>query len=215
MHTFIKLLQLILLLVQIPKILKAKRKNKMTLRRAGLKPFKKRSFIVLKKLYRFKSIGKSLFFNSTKNHHIGVKDKHKIGLFLYQFTSIFNNYSCTAIIISMDNKLPKFLLRKKNLAYYLKRWFFIKRELYIANELFSKTYIILAKDKFTVNSIFNLNIIKYFNNHNQLWVESDGYNLLIFHQNDMLYDGKRLDDMLVRAIEIKKMLGAGKYELRK
>jgi hypothetical protein len=184
----------------------------MTLKHIGMRSFRRKSFIVLKKLYRFSCIGKTPLINTTRDFMIGVYKGHKIGLFNYSYVGPNNS---TVIIISMNNCLPKFLLRPKSMAYRIFNWKKNKLEIKTPLKRFSDSMVLLAKDKdkFKIAMIFNYDVLNYFACNKQLWVESDGYNLLIFNQNERLYNGDLLDDMLDRAIDIKKKLGADKCEI--
>ncbi len=208
MPILLKFIKLFLFLMQVPLLLKANKKKRLSLKRVGMKSFKRRNFVILKKLYRFYSIGKAPIFNKTKDFKVGIYKGHKIGLFDYFSLSTRDS---TVIIISMDNKLPKFLLRPQSLYYSLMRWFNKRKEVHIGHEAFSSAFVLLAKEqnKFQVATTFNFDVLDYFIKNNRLWVESDGYNLLIFKQKEVLFDGGQLDDMLNRAIDIKRILGAG------
>ncbi len=197
------LIKLILLLAQVPLYIKAISKKKKTIKSIGLRDFKRKSFIILKKLYRFKSIGKLPLFNRISNFKIGVYKGHKVGMFKYNNSIV--------IIISMKNKLPKFLLRPKSFRYALMRWLHKKKEVQTFSYNSTSSFVLLAedKDKFTVATHFNSQVIRYFSYTEDIWVESDGYNLLIYKKNEFLYDGSKLDGVLTRAVEIKNILGAG------
>lgn len=211
-----QIIKIILLLIQIPFFIRVDKKRKSALDNLGFQTYKRRSFIVLKKLYRFKSIGKSPFFYSTKDYKVGEYKEHKIGLFNYYSGFSSNQDNSTVVIISMSNKLPKFLLRPKSFTYSFMRWFSKKQEIHTNLQRFSKTKVLLAKekDKFEVATNFNFNVLSYFASLGDFWVESDGYNLLVYQEGQILFDGDKLEGILDRAIEIKNMLGAGSYEIR-
>ncbi len=209
MALYVKIIKLVLLLINIPLVLKANNKKKAVLKHIGFRPIKRRRFIILKKLYRFLCIGKVPFINRTQDFMIGVYQGHKIGLFNYQYASSIKS---TVIIISLKQSLPKFVLKPKS---FISRFFKLdSNKINIHHKRFSDSYVLLAQARYRygVTDLFKQNVLDYFVTNDNLWVESDGYKLLIFDPNEMLFNGEKLDAMLDRALWLKELLSDGRNE---
>ena len=204
--TIAKFIKLFALLIQIPVLIAASNSKKATIKNIRFKKFKKRSFIILKKVFNFKCIGAFPVFNKIYNFYIGIYHKHKIGMFEYRFSSLFGSFNTTVLMINLDKPLPKFHLRPKNINYYLLGWFFRRKKVFVD---FEQNYILLANDcdKIKVAQLFNDEVMNYLSTQSYLWIESDGRNLMVFNEKVYLFDGSNLEKMLVQTVFFKQNLG--------
>ncbi len=213
MH-FAKLIKLIFMLVQLPVYYFAYKKKKETFKTFRFKSIKKKRFIYYKKLYRFTCIGVFPLFNNISAFYIGIYQQQKIGLFTYNFLNFITSFRSSVVTINIEDKMPKFLIRPRNFAYSLLKGFSRKREVVVYHRTFNKSYVILAdnQDQFLVAKIMPQQLLDFFANHLDTWLESDGRHLLVFNEKELIFDGSLLDDMLDKAILIKSFFKQPKPE---
>jgi hypothetical protein len=174
----------------------------------GFAPTTKEKFMRWASLGNFSILGMMGFFRNSHEYMVGEYRGHRIGLFLHIVADgSKTGKRQTAAVIKLEDRLPHFVLRPE--------WFRDKVKARFGNEdinfeddrLFSKKYFLQGRNGNEIRKLFGSeNVRDYFSKNDGMWLESDGSQLLIFQEHDMLTDGKRMRRIVERAIRVKALM---------